>query len=129
MSFRSRNDAAGGEEFEGAGAGAGEESARQTLSTATASEDAEGSARMSEGCIFGSDAQVAGESQVEAAAEAVATNRGDDGLWGPFNMRHQLLTEEREVVGGERSQCSELADIRAGGEGFVGSGDYDTRDG
>lgn len=79
--------------------------------------------------IRGSDADVTGQGEVEASAEAVATNCGDDGFWRALNAGHHTLAKEGEFASGERRQFNEFVNIRASGEGFVGACDDDTRNG
>ena len=103
---------------------------RQALGAAGARDDAElhlGKAELGLGMIAG-DAVVAGERELEAAAETGAVDRRDHGLGQGLDPAHHLLPLEAQPLGlGLGRERGELLDVGAGDEGVGLAGDEHDR--
>src|SRR6185503_10330321 len=91
---------------------------------AAAGDDGEVDLGEAQARVGGGDADVAGQRQLEAAAEGVAADGGDDRLRAALHQGAELhapavLAEDRRHLG-----RGELADVGAGGERLVAGADH-----
>ncbi len=103
----------------------GAEKARRAHGSARAREDADPDLREAEHGALVGDSEVGRERELEAAAEAVAVDRGERRL----RQRRELLVDVSRlaVVAQDRLRVAvgELGDVGAGGERAARSGDHD----
>ena len=93
--------------------------ARQALRAAGAGQDAELHLGQAELRLRRGDAVVAGERELEAAAEREAADRGDQRL-----LHRVLLVVDLGQIG-LQARGVELADVGAAGKGLAGADDHD----
>ena len=99
---------------------------RQPLRAAGAGNDAEHHFGLADPGVLGRDAEVAGLRDLEAAAERVAVNRGDERLGGVLDALEQRVRAlgARHRIG-RRLQQVERLDVRAGDERRAGADEHD----
>jgi hypothetical protein len=92
---------------------------RQPLRAAAARDDGQVDLGEPELRVFGGDADVAGQGQLEAAAEGVAADRRDDRLGAPIHLAAEVHAPPRLAELGGHRRLQELPDVGARREGLV----------
>ncbi len=119
-SFRGRERGGGEEKLKGFGAA---DKAGQAGCASPTRNESTRSAWMKEYGIGGGDPAVAGKSEIEAAADAVATDGSNHGLGAGFQKVHQVLAGCRKMQGGLGLAKGDLGQGSADAEGHIGAGE------
>ncbi len=112
-SFRRGDRAARREDLQGAAAA---DDARQAPSSAPARENAERTAGVREDGLFARNSNMASEREIEAAAQAVASDGGDHRLRKLLDPVHHSLSETGKLEGFGGPERGKFRDFGPGGE-------------
>ena len=105
--------------------GAGAHDTGHALGAAEAGDDAQAHFGLAELGLLGSDADVAGQGHLAAAAQGEAVDRGDGGLLHQVHPQQDAVAQLTEGQALSHVHGGHLADVSAGDEGAASAGDDD----